>query len=93
MSKNNTSNTASLSEREMMLDSLNTQEMMTASYNSCVCNSSSKDLRNTFLNILDDEHDICADIFEEMSARGWQKHKQAEQAEILKVKQRISKET
>lgn len=93
MSQNNTSNSVALSEREMMLDSLNTQEMMTASYNSFICECSTKDLRNAFLTILDDEHDIFAEVSEEMSSRGWQQNKQAEQSEILKVKQKISKES
>lgn len=93
MSQNNTSASSALSEREMMLDSLNTQEMMTASYNNFICECSTKDLRNAFLTILDDEHDIFAEVAEEMSSRGWQQNKQAEQAEILKVKQRISKES
>ena len=92
MSQNNTSNTPALSECEMMLDSLNTQSMMTASYNNFICDCDTKDLRNAFLTILDEEHDIFADVAEEMRSRGWQQNKQAEQAEILKVKQRISKE-
>ncbi len=93
MSQNNTSNVSSLSEREMMLDSLNTQKMMTASYNNFICDCDTKDLRNAFLTILDDEHDIFAEVAEEMCSRGWQQNKPAEQAEILKVKQRISKKS
>lgn len=92
MNQDKTQDIPALSEREMMLDSLNTQKMMTSSYNSYICECSTKDLRNAFLTILDDEHDICADVFDEMSARGWQQSKPAEKSEILKAKQKLSKE-
>lgn len=79
-----------LSEREMMDDSMSSQEMMASAYNTCAGECASNQLRSTFLSILNDEHDIKAQLFDEMSARGWYQIKQAEQTEILKTKQKYS---
>ena len=90
MSQDKTPTTPTMSEREIMTDSLLGQKMMTAAYNTYAGECSSTQLRNAFLSILNDEHDIRAQIFDEMSSRGWKQPKQAEQTEILKAKQRFT---
>lgn len=87
-----TQQTPVMIEREMMTDSLLSQRMMAEAYNTYTDECSGEQLRNAFLSILTDEHSISAQILEEMSARGWQKPKQAEQTEILQVKQRFTTE-
>lgn len=90
MNQDKTQNQPMLSEREMMDDSLASQKMMSGAYNTYAAECASTQLRNTFLSILNDEHDIGAKIFDEMSARGWYQIKQAEQTDVLKAKQKFS---
>lgn len=82
-----------MTEREMMSDSLLGQKMMTTAYNTYAGECSGAQLRNVFLSILNDEHEIGAQILNEMSARGWKQPKQAEQTDILQVKQRFTEQT
>ena len=81
-----------MSEREMMTDSRLGQKMSASAYNTYAAECSGAQLRNAFLSILNDEHDISAQIFEEMSSRGWKHPKQANQTDILQAKQRFTTE-
>ncbi len=87
-----TQETPTMTEREMMTDSLLSQKVMAEAYNTYTDECSDTQLRNAFLSILNDEHDINSQIFEEMCARGWKKPKKAEQTEVLQVKQKFTTE-
>lgn len=78
------------SEREMMEDSLRTQKKIATDYNDFAFSCTGEGFRNTLLTILEDEHNICATVQEEMASRGWQKSSPAKQTEILKTKQKFS---
>ena len=80
---------ASMTEREMMEDGLNSQKQMSSSYNTYASECTGKQLRSAFLNILAEEQDIGAQIFEEMSARGWYQTQDAGQSEISKTKEKF----
>ena len=82
-------NQTTMTEREMMEDSLNTQKQMSSNYNTYASECTSKQLRTAFLNILAEEQDMGAQIFEEMSARGWYQTKDADQSEISKIKEKF----
>lgn len=82
-------NPITMSEKEMMEDGLNSQKQMSSSYNTAASECESKQLRDTFLNILSDEQELGAQIFEEMSARGWYQTNQATQSDIVKAKQKF----
>ena len=49
-----------------------------------------KELRNEFLSILNDEHMIQTEIFDEMQSRGWYQVKQADQTMVNNVKQKLN---
>ncbi|MGN1059066.1 MAG: spore coat protein [Clostridia bacterium] len=85
----NQNNQTNMTEREMMEDSLNSQKLIASGYNTYANECASNQLRSTFLNILTEEHDLGAQIFDEMSARGWYQVKQAEQSDIMKAKQKF----
>ncbi len=77
-------------EREIMNDSLRTQKQIAADYNDFIGECSGENIRNTFLSILEDEHNICATVQEEMMSRGWKKPQAAKQTDIFKAKQQFS---
>ncbi len=80
-----------MTEKEMMEDVLSSQKQIGANYNACASECSSNQLRLAFLNILTEEQDMGAQIFSEMSARGWYQVKEAEQSEVMKVKEKFLK--
>lgn len=85
-------NPMTMSEREMMEDSLSSQKQIAANYNTYASECDSDQLRATFLSILSEEQDMGAQIFEEMSARGWYKATEATQSDIVKAKQKFIKQ-
>ncbi len=79
-----------LTEKEILQDCLSSQKFTTTNLNTfageCVC----EQLRSAFLNILDDEHRIQADIFNDMSSKGWYPTQLADQQQLQQVKQKFS---
>ena len=88
MTITHTSNT--LTEKQILHDSLMSQKLLTGVYNTfageCVC----PELRAAMLNILNDEHAIQSDIFSTMQSHGWYQVEQAEQQKIQQTKQKLS---
>lgn len=83
-------NKVDLTEQEIMNDMLSSQKFMTEIYNTFSNECASDDVRNTFMNILNDEHKIQYELFDEMSKRGWYQVTNAKQNEIQQVKQQFS---
>ncbi len=79
----------SMTEKDMMEDSLSSQKQMSSNYNTYASECSAQQLRSAFLYILSEEHELGSQIFDEMSARGWYQTKDAEQSELEKVKQKF----
>lgn len=79
-----------MTEKEILQDCLSSQKFTTSNLNTwageCVC----EQLRSAFLNILDDEHRIQADIFNDMSSKGWYPTQPADQQQLQQVKQKFS---
>ena len=79
-----------MTEKEILQDCLSSQKFTTSNLNiwagECVC----EQLRSAFLNILDDEHRIQADIFNDMSSKGWYPTQPADQQQLQQVKQKYS---
>ena len=79
-----------MTEKEILTDCLSSQKATTASLNTfageCVC----EQLRSAFLNILDDEHRIQADIFTDMNTNGWYPTTPADQQKLQQVKQKYT---
>ncbi|GHV34641.1 spore coat protein F [Clostridia bacterium] len=80
-------------DKETISDFIASEKQISASYNTfaheCVC----PDLRNDFLNILKDTHEIQADLFTEASNRGWYPIKQAPANEITQLKTKFATAT
>ncbi len=83
-------NTQSFDDREMMNDALISQKSLTKTYSIFADECSTPGVRNEFLSILSEEHQIQADVFDEMSKRGWYQIPPAEQTKIDQAKQKFS---
>ncbi|CAB1253245.1 Spore coat protein [Ruminococcaceae bacterium BL-6] len=80
-----------MQEKEMMEDVLSSQKAITGTYNNFVNECASPEIRNEFLNILNEEHTIQAQVFDEMHKRGWYPTPPAEQQMIDQAKQKYQK--
>ncbi len=78
--------TQTLTDRDYLTEFLKTQKQLTASYNYHAGECVNTELRAGLLQLLDDEHDIQSDIFNEMHARGWYPVKAAEKNELETVR-------
>jgi spore coat protein CotF len=79
-----------MGDKELLQDSLLSQKTMTGSYNTFAGECVNEQLRGAFLNILDDEHRIQADIFSNMQSRGWYQVEAADQQKVQNTKQKYS---
>ena len=77
-------------EKEILQDSLISQKLITDSYNTFAGECVSAQLRNTMLNILDDEHQIQADLFSCLQANGWYCTEPADQQKVEKARQKFA---
>lgn len=77
-----------LDEKDRLTDSLTTQKYIASGYNLSALEASNSQLKDIFMNILRDEHQIQHDIYHEMSNRGWY---QPKAANINDINQNINK--
>ena len=82
---------APMQEREILDDVLTSQKTITGTYNAFANECSTPSIRDSFVDILTEEHQIQADVFNEMSKRGWYPVQQAEQQKIQQAKQKFEK--
>ena len=81
-----------LREKEMLQDSLISQKLITGSYNTFAGECVNEQLRGAFLNILEDEHCIQADIFSELQSNGWYQVEPADAQKVQKARQKFSQQ-
>ena len=75
--------------KEVLGDCLSSQKQMTSTYNTYAGECVNAQLRSTFLNILDEEHRIQADLFTDMNTRGWYLPEQADQQKIRQTRDKL----
>jgi len=75
-------NQQSMGDKEIMDDILSSQKHITGVYNTYSNECVNQDLKSDFLNILQEEHEIQANVFMEMQRRGWYSPSQAEQQKV-----------
>lgn len=81
-----------LGDKEILQDGLISQKQISGSYNSYAGECVSQPLRSAFLNILNDEHAIQADLFCDMQQRGWYPVEAADQNKINQARQKFSQQ-
>ena len=82
-------NSAPMQEKELFKDVLSSQKFITDTYNTFTNECSTANVRDEFLSILNEEHQMQADVFDEMKKRGWYQTPQAEQQMISQAKQKF----
>lgn len=75
-------------DKDILTDALSSQKFVTGGYNTSVNECATPALRNDFLNILNEEHQMQSEIFTEMQTRGWYPTEAADQNKINQVKQK-----
>lgn len=73
-----------------MDDALISQKFLTEDYNLFAGECADPELRNEFMNILNEEHQLQADIYDEMVKRGWYQTEPAGQQKINQIKTKFS---
>ncbi len=81
-----------LKEKEMLQDSLISQKLIAGSYNTFAGECVNAQLRDAFLNILDEEHCIQADIFTQLQSNGWYQVEPADAQKVQKARQKFSQQ-
>jgi spore coat protein CotF len=83
-------NNQTMGDKELMDDSIASQKLIESTYNTYANECVNPSLRSDFLNILKEEHDIQADLFNEVQKRGWYQTKPADQNDIVQSRQKFS---
>ncbi|HIZ54909.1 MAG TPA: spore coat protein [Firmicutes bacterium] len=73
-------------DKAMMQDALMSQKFLTDDYNTYANECASPQVKEQFMSILNEEHQIQAEIFQEMQKRGWYPVKPADQLQIDQTK-------
>ena len=81
-----------MGDKEVLQDGLISQKHITESYNTFAGECVNEQLRGAFLNILDDEHRIQADMFTALQTNGWYTVEPAEQQKIQQARQKFSQQ-
>ncbi len=79
-----------MQDKDRMEDALSSQKFIAEAYNSFANECAAANVRDELLNILQDEHNIQADIFNEMQKRGWYPTTPADQQQIQTVKSKFA---
>ena len=74
---------------EILNDSIASQKLISSTYDTFANECATPNLRDEFMNILKDEHQIQAEMFTEMQKRGWYQVKTADQQQISQAKQKF----
>ncbi|WP_283607082.1 spore coat protein [Faecalispora anaeroviscerum] len=89
MDQNQSQTQMSMQNQEVLLDVLSSQKAITGTYNNFTNECATPTVRNEFMSILNEEHQLQAQIFDEMHKRGWYPTPAAEQQKIDQAKQKF----
>lgn len=84
--------TTTFGDKEMLHDALCAQKQETANYNLFANESAHPDVRNTFMDILKEEHDIQFQVFNIMHEKGFYPTPAADQEKVNQTKQKYSQQ-
>ena len=80
----------SFGDQEMMNDVLSSQKLLTGNYNNFAGECASPALLSEMMNILNEEHQIQHQVFDEMQKRGWYQTEPAQQQKVDQCKQQYA---
>ncbi|HEX3016445.1 MAG TPA: spore coat protein [Caproicibacter sp.] len=79
---------SSITEKDLMNDVLASHKFITDTYNTYTNECSTPNIRDEFMRILGEEHQIQAEVFDTMKQRGWYQTPSAEQQKVQQAKQK-----
>jgi len=79
-----------LTDKEMLTDTLQSQKFIESNYNTYANECANKQLKDEFMNILREEHDMSYTVFQEMNQRGWYQTKVADANEVTQAKNKYA---
>lgn len=79
-----------LCDKDIAADALNSQRRATDSYNTFLGEINCPDVRQPFMNLLQEEHQLENQIFDLMNQKGWYPVIQADQQQIQQAKQQFT---
>ena len=80
----------SLNEEQKLNDMLSSEKFLTGVYNTYCCEASTGAVKNCLMSILQDEHRIHEEIFNEINSRGWYPLEKAEDTKLNSTKQQFA---
>ncbi|WBY63416.1 MAG: Spore coat protein [Thermocaproicibacter melissae] len=81
---------SNLQERDLMNDVLSSQKFITDTYNTFTNECATPNVRDGFMSILNEEHQIQAEVFDMMKQRGWYQTPAADQQKVNQAKQQYA---
>lgn len=79
-----------MGDKEVLQDALMSQKHISEGYNTFAGECANVELRDAFLNILNDEHGIQTDVFDIMQSKGWYATECAQPQKIQEARQKFS---
>ena len=83
-------NNSQFDDKTIMQDALASQKFLTSGFNTFANECVTPQVRNEFMSILTEEHQIQSEVFDEMQKRGWYQTQPADQAKISQTKSKFS---
>jgi spore coat protein CotF len=83
---------STIPEKDLINDVLNSQKFATETYNSFANECATPNVRDGFLYILGEEHQIQSEVFDLMKQRGWYPAPAADQQKVEQAKQKFQGE-
>lgn len=77
-------------DREMMQDALSSQKQVAAAYDSFANECSSPAVMSELMNILNEEHQLQHEVFDELQKRGWYTTEPAPQKKIDECREQFT---
>ena len=74
------------SDKDRLADALNIQKYATGHYNEFACEAATPEVRTCVMNILNEEHQLQQELFDEMHNRGWYPTECAEEQKLKQAK-------
>lgn len=81
-------NTQNYGDRELLTDALSSEKAITAAYNYSANECACPNLRQTLMRLLNDEHAIQYDVFNEMHTRGFYPTPMADAQKVEQARQK-----
>lgn len=77
-------------DKDILTDMLSSQKFITEGYNSYANESATPAVKTDFMNILNEEHVIQNEVFNELQNRGWYSTEAADMNKVSQTKQKYT---